>query len=634
MFKSVKKSNTNSQSADIKMEKNSVKNKNVLDDKTNKILKFTCWILVFVFTTLSLIRVPFVGAFFDSTIFSILFGYTKYFAYFFIYLFLLMCFFPDKKKKIFTWKNTFIVAGIWLSISIIISAIMVLINYNTLQGSSLTFSQYFVGTENSYFDYWRSHDWLNVMSTNLFYANPRGYGGLLSFVIVILFEAVSPIILVIIMMLVIGVIVYFAFKKYNFNTNVKTKTNTSSKNVVFSKWTSIKEQAFSTKKFTDVKEYLNTINENDFKLPIKSLNLINETSEDYYEDLKTEAERTTKKIQSAFTNLKIEFHLLSRKILFKSIIWNYEFKSKKDLKTIKDNFEQFKNSLVINEANVFFENDKLVISEKLDLKPVVSLKEALTNIGANNYYNFVIGKLEDRNLIYINGLLEPNMIVFGSRGSGLSMFISNLTLSLAALNNKDLLDITILDTSSKTLKVLSNLPQVSSYATEQSEIINGLDRIIELIKNRKEIINKYNCKDIYSYYNKTKKTDLKIQLLVLHGLEELMVWNKNEFINKIKFILENSFATGIMVVISCNVVSNETTELNDLFNNIVVFKVDNESDSIDTINIPNAYYLWGNGDGIIKSCDKLYHFQAVFANKQETSIIIDTIKNNSEIMEE
>lgn len=42
MFKSVKKSNTNSQSADIKMEKNSVKNKNVLDDKTNKILKFTC----------------------------------------------------------------------------------------------------------------------------------------------------------------------------------------------------------------------------------------------------------------------------------------------------------------------------------------------------------------------------------------------------------------------------------------------------------------------------------------------------------------------------------------------------------------------------------------------------------------
>lgn len=76
MFKSVKKSNTNSQSADIKMEKNSVKNKNVLDDKTNKILKFTCWILVFVFTTLSLIRVPFVGAFFDSTIFSILFGLT------------------------------------------------------------------------------------------------------------------------------------------------------------------------------------------------------------------------------------------------------------------------------------------------------------------------------------------------------------------------------------------------------------------------------------------------------------------------------------------------------------------------------------------------------------------------------
>lgn len=626
-----KNKNTKSQTENNMLENTSTKNESYLYKKTNKVLKIVFWFLSFIFTTLSLIRVPFVGAFFDATIFSILFGYTKYIAYFLIYLYLIISLLPNKKSKIFNRKNILNIATIWLLISIIISSIMVLVNYNTLEGSSLTFNQYFIGNPDSYFDYWKNHDWLNVMSKNLFYANPRGYGGLLSFVIVILFVAVSPIVLAIIMIFLIIFIVSFNFKKHQNKLN--SKSNISSKNVAFLRWTSIKEQIFNNKKFYDAKKYLNILNETDFQLPIKSLNSISDTSVDHYDELKIEAEKTTKKIQSNFSNLKIDFHLISKTILFRSIIWKYEFKSKKDLKIIKDNLEQFKNSLIINDVNVYFDNDKLIISEKIDLKPIVSLKEGLNKISSNNYYSFLIGKLEDRNIIYINGLLEPNMIVFGSKGSGLSMFISNLILSIAALNNKELLDISILDTSNKTLKILSKLPQVTNFSTEQHEIIKSLDKVIELINNRIEIINKYNCKDIYNYYNKINKTDLKVQLLVIHGLEELMVWNKNEFITKIKFILENSFSTGVMVVISCNVISNETTELNNLFNNIVTFRVDNKIDSLDTINNSDAYYLWGNGDGIIKTSNKLYHFQAIFVNKQETSTIIDTIENNSIITE-
>lgn len=193
MFYFFKSKNVKSQTKSTKLENKFIDNENYSNNKSGKILKIIFWVFAFVFTTLSLIRVPFVGAFFDSTIFSILFGYTKYIAYFLIYLYLVMRLFPNKKKKIFTWRNAFIVTSIWLSISIIISSIMVLINYNTLQGSALTFDQYFVGRPDSYFDYWRTHDWLNVMSTNLFYANPRGYGGLLSFLLVIQLWAVSNI---------------------------------------------------------------------------------------------------------------------------------------------------------------------------------------------------------------------------------------------------------------------------------------------------------------------------------------------------------------------------------------------------------------------------------------------------------
>lgn len=58
--------------------------------KSGKLAKILLQVILLIFLTMSLARVLYVGAFFDATIFSILFGYTKYFAYLLIYILVIL----------------------------------------------------------------------------------------------------------------------------------------------------------------------------------------------------------------------------------------------------------------------------------------------------------------------------------------------------------------------------------------------------------------------------------------------------------------------------------------------------------------------------------------------------------------
>lgn len=58
--------------------------------KSGKLVKISLQVILLIFVTMSLTCVPAVGAFLDATIFSILFGYTKYFAYLLIYIWVIL----------------------------------------------------------------------------------------------------------------------------------------------------------------------------------------------------------------------------------------------------------------------------------------------------------------------------------------------------------------------------------------------------------------------------------------------------------------------------------------------------------------------------------------------------------------
>ncbi len=177
------------------------------------ILKYVGIGLIYLILLLSFIRVPYVGAFFDSVFFSFFFGWGKYLIYLFAFVIAILYWFPNIFKLVWNKKNLLIYYPIILiSFCLILSGIGVYVEH--LNNSS-SFSQYFVGTNVSYITAWNNLDWGNVGSTKVFYANPYAYGGLITMFIVACFAYISSAILIVVGFILIGLVLYFIFSKKN-----------------------------------------------------------------------------------------------------------------------------------------------------------------------------------------------------------------------------------------------------------------------------------------------------------------------------------------------------------------------------------------------------------------------------------
>ncbi|GAA5414685.1 FtsK/SpoIIIE domain-containing protein [Ureaplasma ceti] len=72
---------------------------------------------------LSIIRVPYLGSFIDSTIFGFLFGWARYFVYAILLIALFLLWFPKYYRKVFSKRKWLIYLAITLSLSIIMSGV-------------------------------------------------------------------------------------------------------------------------------------------------------------------------------------------------------------------------------------------------------------------------------------------------------------------------------------------------------------------------------------------------------------------------------------------------------------------------------------------------------------------------------
>lgn len=589
--------------------------------KWKKYIFIVIKLLILILLCLSFTRTPYIGVFFDSTIFTIPFGYTKYFAYLFFAFLIIYSFAPTKNKKWFNYKTLFNVLVVWLFIAIIISSIGIQIDYNPYRNDFKNFSDYFINNKNSYFEFWKTNDWGKIHSPEYsFYLNPRSYGGLLSFLLVILFEFVAPIVLAILIAIALFLFVGLKFNKY-YQTQLKFRNNNEKKST-----------KINTNKDDNIICYLDLLQSKKLKTPIQNINQLSNYGFDDYSELEILSKKLANKIKTYFKSINIDPVFDNKEIMFKSIIHKYIFRNKKEINRFNNNLESFKIEFTNMDVEYYFEKeDELVIIQNVKVKSVISLHEVINDIESKDNFNVILGKLANRKSIYFNALQQPTSIIFGSKGSGSTMLLSNAILSLCLLNNKHLLNVNIIDTSGKSLKNLANLPHVNRYIDNNDEAINLLDEIIKLIDEREIILTTNKCSNIYEYNNKFDKKELINQnLLVINDLEELLLSNnKNEVLIKLEKIISKAYKLGIIVLVLLNIIDDELEEIINKFNNLFVLKLDSEQDSIKLLGSPKSHYLAGSGDAILKTKNNEYHFQTFFVNKDEINQIINLINGNT-----
>ncbi len=610
--------------------------KNVFKEKrhnyeVNKILWLVFKILLLIFLTFSLVRIPYVGAFFDSVIFSLIFGWTKYIAYLFLYLIIILSWFPLWFRKVFKPKPIFIAILIWFLIAIIISAIGVLTVYRQNQNlaGSTSFDKYFYGDANSYLQYWLNNDWSKVSSTNQwFYINPYAYGGLPSFFLVILFEIGSPIILIILSFALISYIFYLIGRKVYKKTSQSRliKSDSSSSNKLFL----VKEKTFNKEKYSYIQPFLKQLEKENLSTPIgKITNLVN-VSHDYHSEIEQQANNFITKFDNFFKANNINPKLFDTEIMYQSFTLKYKFLSKSDLRSAKSLISKFKEENFDIEFEYWFEENILFISEKASLQSIIAIKDIIKEIDFSNYYCLGIGKFIDRKVYYVNALYEPNLAIYGStKGDGRGMLLSNIILSLAIINSKKLVNINLIDLSNKTIRNLSNLPQVSNYYSNFDEAKEFLENLKNKMNQRLELIKRSGCISIHEYNTKNKNTQIMpIETIAINNLDELISWDRSYFSNEFFKLLEKSFEAGFIFIISFGTINDDTLQLTKYFNNIITLRLNSESESNKLIGESYAKYLWGNGDMILKTNDIICRLQSPYVNRDEMNEIINQINEN------
>jgi DNA segregation ATPase FtsK/SpoIIIE, S-DNA-T family len=260
----------------------------------------------------------------------------------------------------------------------------------------------------------------------------------------------------------------------------------------------------------------------------------------------------------------------------------------------------------------------------------------------------VIGKDVRGNKILYGLSKMPHMLVAGATGSGKSVWINGLLLSLLSKYSPDELQLILVDMKRVELKLYEGVPHLMSQViTEADKAINALKwTVLEMDKRYAalEIHGKRNIKDFNTWIDSIKNKDwpegedrrprkLPYLVFVIDELGDLMMLAKSEVEPIIVRLTQMSRAVGIHIVLGTQ--RPDTHVVTGLIKaNIptrISFAVASQIDSRVILDVGGAEKLLGQGDGLFMSPTtiKPIRFQGALVEDDEIKDYVTYLKRQS-----
>jgi DNA segregation ATPase FtsK/SpoIIIE-like protein len=262
----------------------------------------------------------------------------------------------------------------------------------------------------------------------------------------------------------------------------------------------------------------------------------------------------------------------------------------------------------------------------------VSLKSVYSNMKNIPNNEMVIGVGENLNPLLVNLNKHRNIVLIGTKGSGTSMLMISMIVSLTYTNSPKNFNVVILSsTNDKTLKHLEKLPHLLfPIKYESIEITNSLIELQHEINYREELFRKNKVSSIDAY-NNVKNSDIDYIKRIATFIVGFNVISKISLENSelIIDLLKRGPKVGISTILLTNSVDSELFR-EELYKNLdikIVMKLEFEQESIQLLDSKRGAELFGNGDGYCfdKFISKYKRFQACYMNIEELLEIIKII---------
>ncbi len=232
-------------------------------------------------------------------------------------------------------------------------------------------------------------------------------------------------------------------------------------------------------------------------------------------------------------------------------------------------------------------------------------------IESDDPLNIAIGLDIDGNGVYTSIAKMPHGLVAGATGSGKSVCINTILMSLLFKYSPDRLKLMLIDPKMVELAAYNELPHLITPVITDAKIATaGLKWAVEEMESRFVIFSNERVKDIVSYNNKVEREELleimPYIVIVVDELADLMMVASSSVESSIMRLTQKARACGIHLIIATQRPSTDVIK-GTIKSNIptrIAFSVSSYIDSMTIIDSAGADKLLGRGDMLFAESGK------------------------------
>ncbi len=227
----------------------------------------------------------------------------------------------------------------------------------------------------------------------------------------------------------------------------------------------------------------------------------------------------------------------------------------------------------------------------------------------------------------------PHLLVAGSTGSGKTVCINTIILSLLYQNTPETLRFIMVDPKRVELTLYNGIPHLlTPVITDPAKTVNALKWTIGEMERRFDTLAKAGVRDILSY-NKTADEKLPYIVFVIDELADLMATAASEVEAGIIRIAQMARAVGIHLIVATQRPSVEviTGLMKANIPARIAFSVASLIDSRTILDCSGAEKLLGRGDMLYLTADlsKPKRVQGAFVSEEEMKRVVKSIKGDN-----
>lgn len=276
------------------------------------------------------------------------------------------------------------------------------------------------------------------------------------------------------------------------------------------------------------------------------------------------------------------------------------------------------------------------------VKEVVGLKEMIASeefIKNNKELPFVLGKSISGSPKVSAIEKMPHLLVSGATGSGKSVCINTIIMSILYKHSPDEVKLLLIDPKIVELSIYNGIPHlIMPVITDPKKASSSLFWAIREMERRYKLFEENHVRDISSYRDLTEIDD-KIEILpyvviIIDELSDLMMTAAGEVEDYITRLAQKSRACGIHLIIATQrpTVDVITGTIKANIPSRIAFAVTSQIDSRTILDMSGAETLLGKGDMLFSPSDamKPMRIQGAFVSDSEVLRVVNYIKQTRE----